>query len=475
MILLKKLFEANPKTTSFSAISKETGRMVYFDTKDNMHNAVKAGTHNTPKVKGNDIKNPKSSELFKGDYETERGGTLDKKSDIKSKPKKEKYTSDEVKPIDNLFSKMKNWWGSDTITSEYDKTPEDIAKFANKYKIDINRILIKPEKFIQQNGRYDNTLTKPMTDAEYVLTQLGKAMFFQDDSWNPNGNIATLKSAYPLKYKNLSDDEIEAQINQDKESTNKVAIGLKAFSEDEGKVASDIDKINKYNKKLQSDWVENALSKNKNYPSLMEAYQVDISKKALGKIDEMLKSEPPPPIKANALYRGMAMKPKDFKSFLDNFSEGKNTKLPISSFSLDPSIATDFSDNVNNGNTLLGESHNQSVMIKVVNKNNLFNGFSMNSNVGKFDPYEVNSAWDIGEYEEQQEILMPSNNNYKVVKVETKNMEDGRTLTIINLEQIDSSNEIKIREFIDDNETDILKKHLQYPNRLSLLYKKGEN
>ena len=171
----------------------------------------------------------------------------------------------------------------------------------------------------------------------------------------------------------------------------------------------------------------------------------------------------------------MAMKPKDFKSFLDNFSEGKNTKLPISSFSLDPSIATDFSDNVNNGNTLLGESHNQSVMIKVVNKNNSFNGFSMNSNVDKFDPYEVNSAWDIGEYEEQQEILMPSNNNYKVVKVETKNMEDGRTLTIINLEQIDSSNEIKIREFIDDNETDILKKHLQYPNRLSLLYKKEEN
>ena len=462
MILLKQLLEAKP--TNFSAISKETGKLVYFDTKDNMDAAVKADTHQTPKTKETDKKVASSSDLFKGDYEKERGGTLDKQSDIKSKPKKEKYTSDEVKPIDNLFSKMKNWWGSDTITSEYDKTPEDIAKFANKYKIDINRILIKPEKFIQQNGRYDNTLTKPMTDAEYVLTQLGKAMFFQDDSWNPNGMIATLKSAYPLKYKNLSDDEIEAQINQDKESTNKVAIGLKAFSEDEGKVASDIDKINKYNKKLQSDWVENTLSKNKNYPSLMEAYQVDISKKALGKIDEMLKSEPPPPVQTKA-----------FKSFLDNFSEGKNTKLPISSFSLDPSIATDFSDNVNNGNTLLGESHNQSVMIKVVNKNNLFNGFSMNSNVGKFDPYEVNSAWDIGEYEEQQEILMPSNNNYKVVKVETKNMEDGRTFTIINLEQIDSSNEIKIREFIDDNETDILKKHLQYPNRLSLLYKKGEN
>ena len=207
----------------------------------------------------------------------------------------------------------------------------------------------------------------------------------------------------------------------------------------------------------------------------MESYQVDISKKALNKIDEILKLNPPPPIKANALYRGMAMKPRDFKNFISNFSEGKNIKLPISSFSLDPLIATDFADNVNNGNTLLGEDNNQSVIIKVVNKNNSFNGFSMNSNVDKFDPYEINGEWDISEYEYQQEVLMPSNNNYKVVKMETKNMEDDRTLTIITLEQIEASNEIKLREFIDDTETDILKKHLQYPNRISLLYKQKEN
>ena len=163
------------------------------------------------------------------------------------------------------------------------------------------------------------------------------------------------------------------------------------------------------------------------------------------------------------------------KNFISNFSEGKNIKLPISSFSLDPSIATDFADNVNNGNTLLGEDNNQSVIIKVVNKNNSFNGFSMNSNVDKFDPYEINGEWDISEYEYQQEVLMPSNNNYKVVKMETKNMEDDRTLTIITLEQIEASNEIKLREFIDDTETDILKKHLQYPNRISLLYKQKEN
>ena len=472
MILLKELFEAKVKTTDFSAISKETRKLVYFDTKDNMDAAIKAGTHDKPKVKGTDIKTPKSSDLFKGDYEKERGGSIDKKNDTKPKSKKVKYTSEEAKPIDNLLSKIDSL--SNTNTIKYNKTPEDIANFANKHKIDINRILSNPEKYIEQNDRYDD-VQKDITNRDYVLMQLGRAISFEDDSWNPNGMIASFKKTYPLKYKNLSDDEIEAQIKQDSESKDKVAIGLKAFSENESKIPGDLDKINEYNKKLQSNWVKTAVNNNKNYALLMESYQVDISKKALNKIDEILKLNPPPPIKANALYRGMAMKPRDFKNFISNFSEGKNIKLPISSFSLDPSIATDFADNVNNGNTLLGEDNNQSVIIKVVNKNNSFNGFSMNSNVDKFDPYEINGEWDISEYEYQQEVLMPSNNNYKVVKMETKNMEDDRTLTIITLEQIEASNEIKLREFIDDTETDILKKHLQYPNRISLLYKQKEN
>ena len=472
MILLKELFEAKAKTTDFSAISKETGKLVYFDTKDNMDAAIKAGTHDKPKVKGTDIKTPKSSDLFKGDYEKERGGSIDKKNDTKPKSKKVKYTSEEAKPIDNLLSKIDSV--SNTNTIKYNKTPEDIANFANKHKIDINRILSNPEKYIEQNDLYDD-VQKDITNRDYVLMQLGRAISFEDDSWNPNGMIASFKKTYPLKYKNLSDDEIEAQIKQDSESKDKVAIGLKAFSENESKIPGDLDKINEYNKKLQSNWVKTAVNNNKNYALLMESYQVDISKKALNKIDEILKLNPPPPIKANALYRGMAMKPRDFKNFISNFSEGKNIKLPISSFSLDPSIATDFADNVNNGNTLLGEDNNQSVIIKVVNKNNSFNGFSMNSNVDKFDPYEINGEWDISEYEYQQEVLMPSNNNYKVVKMETKNMEDDRTLTIITLEQIEASNEIKLREFIDDTETDILKKHLQYPNRISLLYKQKEN
>jgi len=260
----------------------------------------------------------------------------------------------------------------------------------------------------------------------------------------------------------------------DKETVKNVEKKLKNFAENESKIAGNIDKINEYNKKLQSNWVKNSINKNENYPVLMWEYQVEISKKALNEIDEMLKSVPPPPIKAKALYRGMAVKPEDLKTFLSNFSEGKDIKLPISSFSLDPNTATDFATNINNGNTLLGESHNQSVLIKVINKNNSFNGFSMNSNVGKFDPYEVHHEWDIEEYEYQQEILMPSNNNYKVIKVETKQMKGARSFTNITLEQIGIKNEMKLIQFIDDTETDILKKHLQYPNRVSLLYKKGE-
>ena len=50
MILLRELFEAKPKTTDFSAISNETGKLVYFSTKDTMDAAVKAGTHAKPKT-----------------------------------------------------------------------------------------------------------------------------------------------------------------------------------------------------------------------------------------------------------------------------------------------------------------------------------------------------------------------------------------------------------------------------------------
>ncbi len=66
------------------------------------------------------------------------------------------------------------------------------------------------------------------------------------------------------------------------------------------------------------------------------------------------------------------------------------------------------------------------------------------------------------------------NNKYKVVKIERKEMKNGRSFTTILLEQTELKKEIKLKELIDTSESDILKQHLQYPNRLSLLYKKEE-
>ena len=102
----------------------------------------------------------------------------------------------------------------------------------------------------------------------------------------------------------------------------------------------------------------------------------------------------------------------------------------------------------------------------------------MNANVDNVSAKNKDSMFgdDFRSWSGQHEVLLPSNNKYKVVKTEVKKMEGGRSLTVITLEQIGTKNEIKLREFIDDNEKDILRKHLQYPNRTSLLYtKEGEN
>jgi len=40
-----------------------------------------------------------------------------------------------------------------------------------------------------------------------------------------------------------------------------------------------------------------------------------------------------------------------------------------------------FANNVGNANALVDKANNQSIMIKVVNSNNTFNGFCMNANI----------------------------------------------------------------------------------------------
>jgi hypothetical protein len=620
MILLRELFEAKPNTTDFSAISKETGRLVYFSTKDNMDAAVKAGTHDKPKVKGKDVKTPKSSDLFKGDYEKERGASLDKKnepsedlikaitstkagdstiflsrknrngkivrdvqfSQSKITPEIIKKTANEYGIDLNLISKLgvdtqiknrdgrkdsvselmaslilsdleakqyapdgvaaddyyykaysesanrtanaiKKGINPDEIQKQVDKkvakkesdktdlyneesvkdianelvrvkdkivwsptlSAKDVAKVANKFKIDVNRILKHPELYFEISGFKPNEEDlkewgyENLTD--YVLARLGETIYFgKNNDIDSMEALSSLQLAYPLKYKNLSDDEWAKKMKDEMENPTTVDGGLINFIKKEkgGDMDNSFVGISEANDKNQSKWVKQQAKKKPNYIKDMFSYQSMIDKDALNRIDEMLKSDPPPPVQANALYRGMAMKSSDYTKFMKSFKEGSTIDLPISSFSFDAKTATEFANNVGNANATIDKANNQSIMIKVVNSKNTFNGFCMNSNIGNVSAKTKDSMFpdDFGTWAGQHEVLLPSNNKYKVVKTEAKKMEGGRSLTIITLEQIGTKNEIKLREFIDDNEKDILKKHLQYPNRSSLLYtKEAEN
>ena len=141
MILLRELLEAKPKTTDFSAISKKTGKLVYFDTKDNMDAAVTTGTHDKPKVKGKDVKTPKSSDLFKGDYEKERGDTIDDNGNS---------AKEIIKGIKNIgYSSMVTLYRKNRngklvqdvrFSTKEDITPEIIKTTADTYGIDLNLI-----------------------------------------------------------------------------------------------------------------------------------------------------------------------------------------------------------------------------------------------------------------------------------------------------------------------------------------------
>jgi hypothetical protein len=620
MILLRELLEAKAKTTDFSAISKESGKLVYFDTMDNMDTAVKAGTHETPKVKGKDVKTPKSSDLFKGDYEKERGGTIDNSGnsakeiikgiknigygsmislyrknkngklvqDVRFNSREDitpeiiKKTADEYGIDLNLISKLgvdtkiKNADGrkesisgmmvslifrdmqqkqfapdgvaaddyyykiysSDAnkeanaikkgidpnaaekeLVKKADKAESDktalynsettkditkelvrlkknivwsskidskaVAKVANKFKIDVNRILQHPEIFFDVSGFKPNEADlkewgyKNLKD--YAISKLGATIYFGTfNEIDAMDELSSLQLSYPLKYKTLSDDEWSKTMKNELENPTTVEGGLRNFINKEkgGDTDNSFVGISQANNKNQSKWVKRQAKKNKNYIKDMYSYQSMINKQALNRIDEMLKSDAPPPVQTKALYRGMAMTSKDYSSFMKSFKEGNTIDLPISSFSLDANTATEFANNIGNANATINKENNQSIIMKVVNPRNTFNGFCMNANIGNVSAQTLPGVLtdNFGTWGGQHEVLLPSNNKYKVVKTESKKMQGGRSFTVITLEQIGTKNEIKLREFIDDNEKDILKKHLQYPNRTSLLYtNEGEN
>ena len=399
----------------------------------------------------------------------------DKKLDNKSNKEKIEYKPEEVSQITNVLGSMEDSGAG----VKYTPNPTDILKVANKYGVDVNRILSNPERYIQIAGP-PMFQFKGDSPKEYALKALGHTISFvqyatqygEQDFLDSAYRLKDLQMAFPLKYKALSDEEWKNKIVEEDNNPTMVSSALEKFTKDEKTNTENIDKIDKTNRKTQKEWVKKQ-TKNREYSINMMAYQQDINKFALNAINELLKSDPPPPIKAKALYRGMAMKSADLKKFLKTFSEGSDIDLPISSFSIDPSVATGFANNVNNSNALIKKGNNQCVLIKVINKNNTFNGFAMNSNIKNAKAPGGDIAWeaDFDDWDFQQEVLLPSNNKYKVIKTETKKMENNRTFTIVEMEMVGTKNEefIKLKELIEDENVDILKKHLQYPNRISLI------
>jgi hypothetical protein len=398
----------------------------------------------------------------------------DKKVAKAESDKETLYNVENTKDLANALSKVK-----DKIIFTPTLTTKDIAKVANKYKIDVNRILQHPEIFSDISGfTPDDEFLKAMgykSLSDYALAQLGNTIYFgKDGDTDSMDELSNFQLAYPLKYKNLSDDEWSKTVQNELDNPTTVDGGIRNFLKKERDNADNsTEDISKANNENQSKWVKEQSAKNKNYVEDMFEYQQMIDKSALSRIDTMLKSDPPPPVKAKALYRGMAMTPRDYSMFMKSFSEGSTVDLPISSFSLDARTASEFTNNVGNANALLNKGNNQSIMIKVVNSNNTFNGFCMNANINNVSAKKPDATFgdDFDSWEAQQEVLLPSNNKYKVLKTEAKKMQGGRSFTIITLEQVGIKNEIRLKEFINNDETDMLKKHLQYPNRTSLLYK----
>ena len=419
--------------------------------------------------------NKEANAIKKGIDPTAAEKELVKKADKAESDKTALYNSETTKDITKEFVRLTKdgfLWNS-KIDSKV------VAKTANKFKIDVNRLLQHPETFFDVSGFKPNEADlkewgyKNLKD--YAITQLKNTIYFGTfNEIDAMDDLSSLQLAYPLKYKTLSDNEWSKTMKNELENPTTVEGGLRSFINKEkgGDTDNSFVDISQANNKNQSKWVKSQAKKNKNYIKDMYSYQSMINKDALNRIDEMLKSEPPPPVQTNALYRGMAMKPSDYSKFMKSFKEGNNIDLPISSFSLDALTATEFANNVGNANETINKENNQSIMMKVINSKNTFNGFCMNANVGNVSAQTLPGVLtdNFGTWGGQHEVLLPSNNKYKVVKTEAKKMQGGRSLTVITLEQIGTKNEIKLKELIDNNETDILKKHLQYPNRTSLLY-----
>jgi hypothetical protein len=239
-----------------------------------------------------------------------------------------------------------------------------------------------------------------------------------------------------------------------------------------GEKQKQVVKIEKAAIKKQGEWVKNLIKDDVDvdkYDTIMYNWQNRADKDSLKSIDKLLKNYPPPPIETKEhIYRGIIVSKSEYSKLLEDFNNKKNIKLPIGSFTTFFDTATKFANPIEH--PVIDESHKPySVVFRVKSECDMLNAFSMNSNIVSKQLKAVAKK-----YSDEHEILMPSNQKYKVDKINYVKFSDkksfAKSMAFIDLVQKCAKNEA-IEDDMDLTNDEFYKNIFQTHMRLD---KKGD-
>lgn len=232
-------------------------------------------------------------------------------------------------------------------------------------------------------------------------------------------------------------------------------------------------KIEKAVIKQQGEWLKKLIKdgaiNSDRYDSDMLDWQKSANRDSLNSIDKFLKKNPPPPIQTKEpVYRGIIVSKKEYLKLLEDFNNKKNIKLPIGSFTTFFDTATQFANPIEH--PVVNESNKPySVVFRVKSECDKLNAFSMNSNIVSKRLRGIAKV-----YSDEHEILMPSNQKYKVDKINYVKFSDkksfAKSMAFIDLVQTCAKNEA-IEDDMDLTNDEFYKNIFQTHMRLD---KKGD-
>ena len=232
-------------------------------------------------------------------------------------------------------------------------------------------------------------------------------------------------------------------------------------------------KIEKAVIKQQGEWLKKLVKEGvinpDRYDSDMYNWQNSANKDSLNSIDKFFKKHTPPPIETKEpIYRGIIVSKKEYLKLLEDFNNKKNIKLPIGSFTTFFDTATQFANPIEH--PVIDESHKPySVVFRVKSECDRLNAFSMNSNIVSKRLRGIAKV-----FSNEHEVLMPSNQKYKVDKINYVKFSDkksfAKSMAFIDLVQKCAKNEV-IEDDVDLTNDEFYKNIFQTPMRLD---KKGD-